>query len=209
MGQEPSFMSNETIARMSQLQVYGIDRILGREMFFAGRVHEAAAANGVRKLPSLQHDGAGGGLGFADPMYELAFGCIPVPMQYPEGADRRQFNCRKRSGRASVTSSEQSRRRQIWSLPSPIIPKKPFVINWEPSHLRRLLLQRLQRSSHDFRPRRRRPEALVDGQRLWDHAGFFDPARVGLAALVADEAPWRGCSPWRGPRSMMPWWVHR
>ena len=154
------------------------------------------------------HDGAGGGLGFADPMYELAFGCIPVPMQYPEGADRRQFNCRKRSGRASVTSSEQSRRRQIWSLPSPIIPKKPFVINWEPSDLRRLLPQRLQRSSHDCRPRRR-PEALVDGQRLWDHAGFFDPARVGLAALVADEAPWRGCSPWRGPRSMMPWWVHR
>jgi hypothetical protein len=54
MGQEPSFMSNETIARMSQQQVYGIDRILGREMFFAGRVHEAAAANGVRKLPSLR-----------------------------------------------------------------------------------------------------------------------------------------------------------
>ena len=38
----------------SQQHVYGIDRILGREMFVAGRVHEAAAANGVRKLPSLR-----------------------------------------------------------------------------------------------------------------------------------------------------------
>jgi hypothetical protein len=33
------------------------------------------------------HDGAGGAIGFADPLYKLGFGYIPMPMQYPGGAD--------------------------------------------------------------------------------------------------------------------------
>jgi hypothetical protein len=33
------------------------------------------------------HDGAGGGLGFADPVHGIGFGYIPMPMQYPGAAD--------------------------------------------------------------------------------------------------------------------------
>lgn len=32
------------------------------------------------------HDGAGGALGFADPMYDMSLGCIPMPMQFPGGS---------------------------------------------------------------------------------------------------------------------------
>jgi CubicO group peptidase (beta-lactamase class C family) len=35
------------------------------------------------------HDGAGGALGFADPLYEMSFGYIPNPLVLPGGADRR------------------------------------------------------------------------------------------------------------------------
>jgi hypothetical protein len=33
------------------------------------------------------HDGMGGALAFADPLYGLAFGYVPMPMQPPGGAD--------------------------------------------------------------------------------------------------------------------------
>jgi CubicO group peptidase (beta-lactamase class C family) len=38
------------------------------------------------------HDGAGGALAFADPLYEMSFGYIPNPIVAPGGADPRAIH---------------------------------------------------------------------------------------------------------------------
>lgn len=82
----------ETNEAMSQQQSWGIDRSFGIENCF-GVVY-------MRPMPRMEfgsyrafgHDGAGGGLGFADPTYELSFGYIPAPMSYPGGADSKSLH---------------------------------------------------------------------------------------------------------------------
>jgi CubicO group peptidase (beta-lactamase class C family) len=81
-------LSQRTIAEFSRQHAYGLDRVLLGMSTAFGLVY-------MKPHPRLEfgsyrafgHDGAGGALAFADPMYDLAFGYIPMPMQIPGGAD--------------------------------------------------------------------------------------------------------------------------
>ncbi|WP_353713470.1 hypothetical protein [Arthrobacter sp. K5] len=50
------------------------------------------------------HDGAGGALGYADPLYGISFGYIPLQMQLPGGADVRAIHL-SQTVRAAVRQS--------------------------------------------------------------------------------------------------------
>jgi CubicO group peptidase (beta-lactamase class C family) len=80
-------LSPETIAAISQEQVWGEDRLLGVEMSFAILFMKANRRFDFGSHLAFGHDGAGGAIGFADPRYGLGFGYIPNPMQPPGGAD--------------------------------------------------------------------------------------------------------------------------
>lgn len=83
----PALLDPQTIARMSQQQCIGLDRILNKTMCFGivyMKPHPEVEFGSHR---AFGHDGAGGALAFADPMYGIGFGYIPLPMQYPGAAD--------------------------------------------------------------------------------------------------------------------------
>jgi CubicO group peptidase (beta-lactamase class C family) len=82
-------LSRNTVERMTQEQVFGTDRVLNSQMAFASVFMKPQPRIPFASYRGFGHDGAGGALGFADPMYDLAFGYIPMPMQYPGGADPR------------------------------------------------------------------------------------------------------------------------
>lgn len=77
------------LAEMAQEQVYGVDRILHDEMAFGVVFMKPQPRIPFASHLAFGHDGAGGALGYADPMYRLAFGYIPQRMSYPGGGDSR------------------------------------------------------------------------------------------------------------------------
>jgi len=82
-------LSDETVAAITMEQVSGTDRVLDMSMAFATVFMKPQPRIPFGSYRAFGHDGAGGALGFADPMYDLAFGYIPMPMQYPGGADHK------------------------------------------------------------------------------------------------------------------------
>ena len=84
-------LSPETITAMSQEQVFGTDRVLNTQMAFGVVFMKPQPRIPFGSYRAFGHDGAGGALGYADPMYDLAFGYIPLPMQYPGGADSKSI----------------------------------------------------------------------------------------------------------------------
>ena len=78
-GAEP-LVQPETLTRMTQLQVLGQDLVTGTVSAFGvvfGRPHLGYPFGSHR---AFGHDGAGGVVAFADPLYQLSFGFIPDPM---------------------------------------------------------------------------------------------------------------------------------
>jgi len=76
-----------TIAQVSQQQVCGVDRVLNKIMCFGivfMKPHQEVEFGSYR---AFGHDGAGGGLAFADPVNRMGFGYIPNPIQFPGAAD--------------------------------------------------------------------------------------------------------------------------
>lgn len=86
VGGQP-LLDSATIALMSQQQVWGIDRILNVDMCFGIVFMKPQPRMDFGSFMAFGHDGAGGAIGFADPFHQMAFGYIPMPMQYPGGAD--------------------------------------------------------------------------------------------------------------------------
>lgn len=82
-------LGDDAIALVAMEQVSGIDRVLNAQMAFATVFMKPQPRIPFGSYRAFGHDGAGGALGFADPMYDLVFGYIPMPMQYPGGADPR------------------------------------------------------------------------------------------------------------------------
>ncbi len=80
-------LDEATVGAMSQEQVSGTDRLLGVDMRFGVVFMKPSPRIPFGSYSAIGHDGAGGALGFADPLYRLAFGYIPFPMQAPGGAD--------------------------------------------------------------------------------------------------------------------------
>lgn len=79
----------EVFAAMAQQHAWGTDRVLGVPNCFGMVFMLPQPRQPFGSLGSFGHDGAGGALAFADPRTGVAFGYIPVPMQYPGGADHR------------------------------------------------------------------------------------------------------------------------
>jgi len=82
-------LDEETIGEISQQQVWGRDRILGEDMSFAIVFQKPHPRVPFGSYRAFGHDGAGGALGFADPLYGMSFGYIPNPIVLPGGADPR------------------------------------------------------------------------------------------------------------------------
>lgn len=83
---QPLF-DRHTIAAVSQQQVWGLDRTLNVQMCFGVVFMKPQPRMDFGSYMAFGHDGAGGALAFADPMYDMAFGYIPQPMAFPGGAD--------------------------------------------------------------------------------------------------------------------------
>lgn len=84
-----SFVRRDTLERMSQLQVSGHDVVVDDEMSFGLIFMKPQPRMPFGSYQAFGHDGAGGALAFADPLYDLAFAYIPSPMTSPGGADFR------------------------------------------------------------------------------------------------------------------------
>jgi hypothetical protein len=86
-GGAPALLDSGTIAQVTQQQVCGLDRVLNKVMCFGivfMKPHQEVEFGSYR---AFGHDGAGGGLAFADPVHGIGFGYIPMPIQYPGAAD--------------------------------------------------------------------------------------------------------------------------
>jgi CubicO group peptidase (beta-lactamase class C family) len=82
-----ALLDAETIGQMGQQQSWGLDRVLNVQSCFGVVFMKPQPRIEFGSYRAFGHDGAGGALGFADPMYDMSFGYIPMPMQFPGGAD--------------------------------------------------------------------------------------------------------------------------
>ncbi|CAB3790930.1 serine hydrolase domain-containing protein [Pararobbsia alpina] len=83
----PRLLDETTVSKFSQQQSWGHDRVLNMDMCFGVVFTKPHPRVEFGSYQAFGHDGAGGAIGFADPLYGTAFGYIPNPMQYPGGAD--------------------------------------------------------------------------------------------------------------------------
>lgn len=84
-----ALLDPDTLAAMGQQQVWGVDRVLNFPTAFGVIFMKPHPGSDFGSFQAFGHDGAGGALGFADPLYDLSFGYIPLQMQLPGGADAR------------------------------------------------------------------------------------------------------------------------
>ncbi|KRE30831.1 serine hydrolase domain-containing protein [Agromyces sp. Soil535] len=88
---------------MSQQHSWGIDRVLDVANSFGMVFMLPQPRMPYGSAQAFGHDGAGGALAFADPGSGIAFGYIPVPMQFPGGADHRAVALARRAGEIAAT----------------------------------------------------------------------------------------------------------
>ena len=88
-GAENPIAGAATFEAMAQQQVWGADRTLNVPNAFGVVFMLPQPRMPFAGLGAFGHDGAGGALAFADPTTAISFGYIPIPMQYPGGADFR------------------------------------------------------------------------------------------------------------------------
>ncbi len=88
-GTLPKLFSDATIECVGQLRSAGLDVVLGCEKRFGLMFLKPEPSAPFGSHAAFGHDGAGGTLGFADPVYDLAFGYNVWPMVSPGGADPR------------------------------------------------------------------------------------------------------------------------
>lgn len=86
----PRLLTDETIAKMSQLQVQGIEIGTGFETRFAVIFQKTIAPRWAwGSWRAFGHDGAGGSCAFNDPMYDIAFAYTVQKLPLPGGVDAR------------------------------------------------------------------------------------------------------------------------
>jgi CubicO group peptidase (beta-lactamase class C family) len=104
-GGEP-LLSKSTMEQMSREQSVGPDRVLVLPTSFAIVYMKPNPRLDFASYRAFGHDGAGGVLAFADPVHDLAFGYVPMPMQRPGGADPKGIEL-SRLIRASIRRLQQ------------------------------------------------------------------------------------------------------
>lgn len=83
-----AFLSAETNIRMAQQQQsWGLDRCFGDQHCFGIVYMRPTMRVPFGSYRAFGHDGAGGALGYADPLHDLAFGYVPARMAFPGGVD--------------------------------------------------------------------------------------------------------------------------
>jgi CubicO group peptidase (beta-lactamase class C family) len=87
-----AILDPDTLAAMGQQQVWGVDRVLNFPAAFGVVFMKPHPGCDFGSYQAFGHDGAGGALGFADPLYDVSFGYIPLQMQLPGGADARALH---------------------------------------------------------------------------------------------------------------------
>ncbi|MDQ0000591.1 serine hydrolase domain-containing protein [Pseudarthrobacter sulfonivorans] len=87
-----ALLDPDTVAEMGQQQVWGVDRVLNFPAAFGIVFMKPHPGSDFGSFRAFGHDGAGGALGYADPLYDLSFGYIPLQMQLPGGADARALH---------------------------------------------------------------------------------------------------------------------
>ncbi|TDL33433.1 serine hydrolase domain-containing protein [Arthrobacter nitrophenolicus] len=87
-----ALLEPDTLAAMGQQQVWGVDRVLNFPTAFAVVFMKPHPGCDFGSYRAFGHDGAGGALGYADPLYDISFGYIPLQMQLPGGADARAIH---------------------------------------------------------------------------------------------------------------------
>jgi CubicO group peptidase (beta-lactamase class C family) len=87
---EPRLVGDDTLARMSQIQVAGIELGTGLEARF-GVLFQAPCPPrwDFGRAGAFGHDGAGGSLAFCDPSVDVAFGYTVQRLPLPGGMDAR------------------------------------------------------------------------------------------------------------------------
>ncbi|HXW80248.1 MAG TPA: serine hydrolase domain-containing protein, partial [Acidimicrobiales bacterium] len=85
----PPLLSPETVALVSQIQTVGDDLILGYPARYAIVFQKPHDGYQIGSWQAFGHGGAGGSIGVADPLHNLAYAWIPRRMTVPGGADPR------------------------------------------------------------------------------------------------------------------------
>jgi CubicO group peptidase (beta-lactamase class C family) len=87
---QPRLLSEDTLARMSQIQVSGIELGSGLQARF-GVIFQAPCAPRwpFGSVRAFGHDGAGGSLAFCDPAHDIGFGFTVQRLPLPGGMDPR------------------------------------------------------------------------------------------------------------------------
>lgn len=88
IGEVPAYLQPETIALMSQEQVWGLDRVFCEISSFAVTFMKANPRMDFGSAQAFGHDGANAALGFADPLYGVGFGYVPARAEEGGSAGR-------------------------------------------------------------------------------------------------------------------------
>lgn len=78
IGDLPAYLSEETIAVMSQEQVWGLDRVFCDTSAFALTFMKSHPRMDFGSALAFGHEGANASLGYADPLYGIGFGYVPA-----------------------------------------------------------------------------------------------------------------------------------
>jgi CubicO group peptidase (beta-lactamase class C family) len=91
----PRLLTDDTIARVGQIQTAGEDLVLRFPTRFGIVFQKSDQRAGYGSHQAFGHDGAGGSIGIADPWHGVAYAWIPRRMSFPGGADDRGLGLAK------------------------------------------------------------------------------------------------------------------
>jgi CubicO group peptidase (beta-lactamase class C family) len=91
----PRLLTDDTIARIGQIQTVGEDLVLRFPTRFGIVFQKPNQQWAFGSHQAFGHDGAGGSIGIADPWHGVAYAWIPRRMSFPGGADGRGLGLAK------------------------------------------------------------------------------------------------------------------
>jgi CubicO group peptidase (beta-lactamase class C family) len=91
----PRLLTDDTIARVGQIQTAGEDLVLRFPTRFGIVFEKPTQEWAFGSHQAFGHDGAGGSIGIADPWHGVAYAWIPRRMSFPGGADGRGLGLAK------------------------------------------------------------------------------------------------------------------
>lgn len=78
IGDQPAYLNADTIALMTEEQVWGLDRVFCDTSAFAVTFMKSHPRMDFGSAQAFGHEGANASLGYADPLYGVGFGYVPA-----------------------------------------------------------------------------------------------------------------------------------